>query len=251
MHVASVAANAIVQLYRAVSRLGELDRQILVFSISHDHTHVTIHGHYARIEGEKITFHRHQIRSFDISDQNGKEKWTTYHIVRKVYDYFVPIHLRRIRDALGQLATGLSFELSSASLESSRGVDQDGGGGGGDDDVAESASQEVSESSISSSRGIDRAKKPRLKPNAMLQQEIDANRERNKELKEQIQGLVQELREQKQEFREQREALGEQVKEQKEENKKLIQILDAMREQLKEQKEENKKLIQILDRKLS
>ena len=230
--------NAIVQLYRAVSRLEELDRQILVFSISHDHTHVIIHGHYARIKDEKITFYRHQIRSFDISDQNGKERWTTYHIVRKVYDYFAPIHLQRIRDALEQLATGLSFELSSASLESSRGVDQDGGG---DDDVVESASQEVSESSISSSRGTDRAKKPRLKPNAMLQQEIDANRERNKELKEQIQGLVQELREQKEEFRVQKEALFEQFKEQKE----------ALFEQLKEQREENKKLIQILDRKLS
>ena len=225
MHVASVAVNAIVQLYRAVSRLGELDRQILVFSISHDHTRVIIHGHYARTKGEKITFYRHQIRSFDISDQDGKERWTTYHIVRKVYGYFAPIHLQRIRDALEQLATGLSFELSSASLDSSRGVDQDGGGGG-DDDVVESASQEVSESSISSSRGTDRAKKPRLKPNAMLQQEIDANRERNKELKEQIQGLIQELREQKEEFREQREAMVEQLKEQKEENKKLIQILD-------------------------
>ena len=211
MHVASVAANAIVQLYRAVSRLGELDRQILVFSISHDHTHVIIHGHYARIECEKITFYRHQIRSFDISDQNGKERWTTYHIVRKIYDYFAPIHLRRIRDAIEHLATGLSFELSSASLEPSRGVDQDGVGGGGgddDDDTTESASQEMSESGISSSGGIHHAKKPRLKPIAMLQQEIDANRERNKELKEQIQGLVQELR-------------GE-----KENNKKLIEMLD-------------------------
>ena len=207
MHIASVAANAVVQLYRdrAVSRLEELDRQILAFSISHDHVHVTIHGHYARIEGEKITFHRHQIRSFDISDQEGKDRWVTYHFVRKIYDYFAPIHLRRIRDAIEQLSTGLSFELSSASLEPSRGVDQD--------DV-ESGSQDVSEI-ISSSRGADSAKKPRLKTNAMLQQEIDANRERNKELKEQIQNLMQLLKEQKEE-----------VKEQKEERQKLLQLLE-------------------------
>lgn len=194
MHVASVAANAIIQLYRdqAVSRLKELDRQILVFSVSHDHMHVAIHGHYARVEdGDKVTFHRYKLRSFDISDQDGKERWTAYHIVRKIYDYFAPIHLQRIRDAIEQLSTGLSFELSSASLESSCGVDQD--------DV-ESGSQEVSEV-MSSSRGGDSAKKAKLKTKVMLQEENDANRERNKELKEQIQSVMKQLQEAKEEKR--------------------------------------------------
>ena len=161
MHAASVAANAIVQLYRdqAVSRIGELHRQILVFSISHDHVWVKIHGHYARIEGDEITLHRYCIRSFDISDQNGKEKWTTYHIVRKIYDYFAPIHLQRIRDAIEQLPTESSLERSSTSLASGRGVDDD------------------------------------VNINAILQAELDVLKTQNKTLKEQVHKLLAEQKE--------------------------------------------------------
>ena len=164
MHVASVAANAIVELFRdrAVSQVKELDREILVFSVSHDHVNVKIHGHYARIEGDKITLHRHLMREFGLRDQNGREKWTTYHVVRKIYDYFAPIHLERIRGAIAQLSVGSSSGLSSASLESNPGIDKE----------TESDSQERTESA-SSSQGTERPKKPRLRPTAMLQQEID------------------------------------------------------------------------------
>ena len=177
MHIASVAANAIVELFRdpAVSRAGELHRKILVFSISHDHTTVRIHGHYARIEGDKITLHRHLIRSFDLRDQNSKEKWTTYHIVRKIYDYFAPIHLERIRDAIAQLPVDSSFGISPASLESSHGGDKE----------TESDSQEMAEGAPSS-KGTDRVKKPRLKPTAMLQQEIEWLRKEREEYKREM-----------------------------------------------------------------
>ena len=159
MHVASVAANAIIELFRdrAVSRVKELDREILVFSVSHDHVNVKIHGHYARIEGDKITLHRHLMREFGLRDQNGREKWTTYHVVRKIYDYFVPAHLERIRGAIAQLSVGSSFGMSSASLESNSGGDKE-------TESAEGAP---------SSQGTDRAKKPRLKPTAVLQKEND------------------------------------------------------------------------------
>jgi len=50
-HSGSIAVNALVQLYRASSRV-ELDRTILAFSISHDHSMAKIYGHYALIEGE-------------------------------------------------------------------------------------------------------------------------------------------------------------------------------------------------------
>ena len=174
MHVASVAANAIVELFRdpTVSRAGELHREILTFSISHNHVNVKIHGHYACIKGDTITLHRHLIRSFDLRDQNGKEKWTTYHIVRKIYDYFAPIHLGRIRGAIAQLSVGSSFGVSSASLEPSYEGNRE----------TESDSQEMAEGA-SSSKGTDRVKKPRLKPTAMLQQEIDWLRKEREEFK--------------------------------------------------------------------
>ena len=147
MYAASVAANAIVRLFRdrAVSGLEELHRKILVFSISHNHTNVKIHGHYACIDGDKTTLHRHLIRAFFLDDQNGKEKWTTYHIVRKIYDYFAPIHLERIRDAIAQLSVGPSFGLSSASIGSNPGIDEE----------IESNSQ--LEQSAPSSQGAERA----------------------------------------------------------------------------------------------
>ena len=184
MHVASVAANAIVELFRdpIVSRVGELHRKILVFSISHDHVNVKIHGHYACIEGDRITLHRHLIRSFDLRDQSGKEKWTTYHIVRNIYDYFAPIHLERIRGAIAQLFLGSSFRISSTSLESSYEGDKE----------TESDSQEMVEGA-SSSKGTDRTKKPRLKPTAMLQQEIDWLRKEREEFKKEREESNQQL----------------------------------------------------------
>ena len=46
------AVRGVVELYRAVKREKELHREILAFSISHDHRSVRIYGHYAIIEEE-------------------------------------------------------------------------------------------------------------------------------------------------------------------------------------------------------
>jgi hypothetical protein len=74
-HSASIAVNAIVQLYKAVGREGEINRKILTFSISHDNETVRIYGHYAVIDGKDITFHRCKIHKFSLIALNGKEKW--------------------------------------------------------------------------------------------------------------------------------------------------------------------------------
>ena len=223
MHVASVAANAIVELFRdrAVSRAGELNREILVFSISHDSVNVKVHGHYARIEGDKITLHRHLIRSFDLRDQNGKEKWTTYHIVRKIYDYFAPIHLKRIRGAIAQLPVDSSSGLSSASFASNPGVDTE----------TESDSQEMAESAPSP-QGTERPKKPRLKPTAMLQQEIDWLKKEREESKQQ---LAQERQERDRQWQESEQQLAQERQErdrQRQESEQRWQNqLEAQRQQ--------------------
>jgi len=90
-HSASMAVNAIVELYRAVSRVMELHQKNLFFSISHDDTIVKIYGHYALIDGDKTTFYRHLNHSFDITALDGKDKETAYNFTRKLYDIFVSL----------------------------------------------------------------------------------------------------------------------------------------------------------------
>lgn len=108
-HSASVAANAVVELYKAISRQKELDRKILTFSISHDNEAVRIYGHYALFNGENTSFYRHPIKKFDFTSEDGKEKWTTYKFTKNVYDHFFPIHLKRICAAVDQLPDQEAF----------------------------------------------------------------------------------------------------------------------------------------------
>lgn len=77
-HSMTIAVRSVIELYRAVKREKELDREILAFSISHDHRSVRIYGHYPVIDEDKITFYRHPIREFSFVEMDGREKWTTY-----------------------------------------------------------------------------------------------------------------------------------------------------------------------------
>ena len=231
MHVASVAANAIVELFRdrAVSRARELHGEILAYSISHDHVNVKIHGHYARIEGDRSTLHRHLMREFALRDRSGKERWTTHHLVRKIYDYFAPIHLERIRGAIAQLSVRSSFGLSSTSLASNPGGDTE----------TESDGQEMAEGAPSS-KGTDRAKKPRLKPTAMLQQEIDWLKKEREESKQQ---LAQEREESKQQLAQEREESKQQLAQEREEGNRQKQESE---ERFERQMQERNRQIELI-----
>lgn len=77
-HSMTIAVRAVVELFRYVKREKELNREILAFSISHDHRTVRIYGHYTLIDGNNTTFYRHPIHSFDFRALVGKEKWTAY-----------------------------------------------------------------------------------------------------------------------------------------------------------------------------
>ena len=136
----SLAVKAIVQLYRAVppldeprsenrasSRVMELDKKILAFSISHDYDVAKIYGHYASIQDDNTTFRRHLIRQFFLTNPNGRERWTAYNFTRKVYDTFAPIHLERIRAAIAQLT-----EPPSKPVRSGISVDTDTEAGSSD-----------------------------------------------------------------------------------------------------------------------
>jgi len=117
-HSMTVAVRGVVELYRAVKREKELHREILAYSISHDHTSVRIYGHYLVIEGDKTTFYRHPIRKFDFTD--GEEKWTAYKFTKNVYDIWMPLHFERICSAINNLPSGIDFGLSQSGPQSSQ-----------------------------------------------------------------------------------------------------------------------------------
>jgi hypothetical protein len=103
IHSMTMAVRAIVELFKLVKREKELHREILAFSISHDQSMVRIYGHYALIDGSRITFYRHPIRKFNFTRLDGKEKWTAYKFTKNVYDIWMPTHLRRICSIIDEL----------------------------------------------------------------------------------------------------------------------------------------------------
>lgn len=128
MHSASVAVKGIVDLYRRLNRQKELHRIILAFSVSHDNEAVRIYGHYALLDGDDTSFYRHPIKKFDITSEEGKDKWVAYTFTKNVYDIFVPIHLKRICSVVDQLPDPEVFNVqSSTSFVSNPGQDEDNG----------------------------------------------------------------------------------------------------------------------------
>ena len=130
-HSMTIAVRGVVELYRAVNREKELHREILAFSISHDHSAVRIYGHYALINGSTTTFYRHPIKKFDFTSEEGKDKWTAYKFTKNVYDVWMPTHLERICSVIDQLPPDLNFEVSQGSelqFTEASGLSQESGG---------------------------------------------------------------------------------------------------------------------------
>jgi len=126
-HSMTLAVRGVVELFRLVKREQELHREILAFSISHDHRSVRIYGHYPVIEGEKTTFYRHPIRTFDFTEQDGKEKWTAYKFTKSVYGTWMPAHFKRLCAAIDAIPPDIHFEVSEDSelqFTSSSGLSQ-------------------------------------------------------------------------------------------------------------------------------
>ncbi|EDN04894.1 predicted protein [Histoplasma mississippiense (nom. inval.)] len=97
----TLSVRGVVKLFRAVKREKELNRQILSFSISHDHRMVRIYGHYPVIDGNKTTYYRHPIHEFSFAALDGKEKWTSYKFVRAC-DWALS-HFKRLCSAINGL----------------------------------------------------------------------------------------------------------------------------------------------------
>ncbi|MCJ1403780.1 hypothetical protein MMC11_007003 [Xylographa trunciseda] len=114
-HSMTIAVRAVVELFRYVKREKELHREILAFSISHDHRSVRIYGHYPVINENNTTFYRHSIHTFDFTALDGREKWTAYKFTKNVYDVWMPEHLRRICSAIDAIPPDINFEVSRQS----------------------------------------------------------------------------------------------------------------------------------------
>ncbi|KAL9619741.1 MAG: hypothetical protein Q9160_005672 [Pyrenula sp. 1 TL-2023] len=106
MHSGSMAVNAIIQLYQSLGdqKATQLSGKVLVFSISHDNERVKIYGHYAIVQEGRITFLRYLIESFIFNIPGGQGRKRTYDFVREIYQTFYPQHLKRVQDALKELA---------------------------------------------------------------------------------------------------------------------------------------------------
>lgn len=105
MHSTSVAIRAIVRIeqeadkYRLEKKMASLNGQILVFSISHDQKDARLYGHYASIHGEKWTYHRYFIRSFNLFPERD-DIFALHNFVQNLFKIHLPIHVRRLKDAL-------------------------------------------------------------------------------------------------------------------------------------------------------
>lgn len=163
-HSMTLAVRGVVELFRLAKREDEVHQRILAFSISHDATTVRIYGHYPLIDGKDTTYFRHPIRSYDITDQNGKEKWTAYRFTRSIYAVFMPEHLERIRSAVDAIPADINFKVS---LNKSTPSDKES-----ESSSLSSSFQDTAETSPLA-EGAEPSKKPKLRPTVMLQQEID------------------------------------------------------------------------------
>ncbi|KAK5312873.1 hypothetical protein LTR93_011144 [Exophiala xenobiotica] len=126
-HSMTLAVRGVVELFRLVKREKELHRQILAYSISHDHRSVRIYGHYPVTEGTKTSFYRHPIHTFDLTALDGKEKWTAYKFTKGVYDIWMPAHFKRLCTAIDAIPPDIHFEVSEESelqFPSSSGLSQ-------------------------------------------------------------------------------------------------------------------------------
>ncbi|KAE9976117.1 hypothetical protein EG327_008222 [Venturia inaequalis] len=123
LHSMTVALKGIVELHRAVGRLHVVHRRILTFSLSHDHTCVSIWGHYPVITGKKVDYYRHQIKNFNFAELTGDDgstgmeygrKWESYQIVKNIYFRHMPELHTLLSEAIDQLPEGSDHQQAES-----------------------------------------------------------------------------------------------------------------------------------------
>lgn len=64
----------IVKLFRLAKHKNKVHQKFFAFSISYAATTMKIYSYYPLINRKNITYFRHFIRLYDITDKKGKEK---------------------------------------------------------------------------------------------------------------------------------------------------------------------------------
>ncbi|MCJ1386406.1 hypothetical protein MMC17_009532 [Xylographa soralifera] len=238
-HSMTLAVRGIVELFKLVKREKELHRKVLAFSISHDDETVRIFGHYSVIDGDKTTFYRHPIHKFDFTAVDGKDKWTAYKFTKNVYDIWMPDHYKLICSAIDDIPPDINFEVplggsftSNASADESELLNSQ--------DMATSAP--ASQESGFVVPPLPSAKKAKLMPQAMLEQEIERLREQNKQEREQSNQQLTELMKQMAQEKEERAQKEEQS------NQRHRELMDLLKGQMDRQKEQMDPQIEELNR---
>ncbi|MCJ1395927.1 hypothetical protein MMC18_008813 [Xylographa bjoerkii] len=211
-HSMTLAVRGIVELFKLVEREKELHRKVLAFSISHDNEAVRIFGHYSVIDGDKTTFYRHPIHKFDFTALDGKDKWTAYKFTKNV----------PLGGSFTSIASADESELNSQDMATSAPASQESG---------------------FVVPPLPSAKKAKLMPKAMLEQEIERLREENKQEREQSNQQLTELMKQMAQKEEQsNQQLTELMKQmaQKEEqsNQRHRELMGLLKGQMDRQKEQ-------------
>ena len=124
MHSCSVAVKALLKLeqkadqYREDKKFESLLGEILVYSISHDQKYGRLYGHYALVEGEKWTFYRHRIATFDIL-YNERDLLTLHNFAINILTLHGSKLLKRLQEAIAALpvSSTLSFSAGTINLE--------------------------------------------------------------------------------------------------------------------------------------
>jgi hypothetical protein len=227
----TIVLRGVVELYRRAGRVMDVHRRILGFSISHDDKNVRIYGHYPEIEGEKTSYYRHRIRSFDLADKNGEEKWTTYTFVYNLYAKFAPEHIKRIKEVVDLLPDPLAQPFSPTTVLS-------------DYQGTPNSQQEFAQPELPQGRVTNAALRHQIQQ--LIEQLIQQRRESGQQRKE----LMAQLEQQRKESEQHRKESEQQRKESEQQRKELMAQLEQQRkesvQQRKDSEEERKELLQML-----
>ena len=202
MHSCSVAVKALLKLeqtadqYREDKHFNDLLGKILIYSISHDQKDARLYGHYALLEGGRLTYYRHLIRKYDIA-HDERDLLTLHNFSRNVLTNYAPKVLKRLQKTIAALPVSPVLAFSPPSMDL------------GND------SQQGSQRLLQV-RDADGFVIPVLPASAQKLLE-----EREREQKEQMQRLEQQMQDQRQQMQVERE----QMQEQRQQIKDLTDLL--------------------------
>ncbi|KAK1045246.1 hypothetical protein LTR74_018188 [Friedmanniomyces endolithicus] len=225
LHDASVACSTVIKLYQKVLAAAELHRRILVFSVSYNQRVVKIFGHFAMIEGDNITYHRHPLFETNLVD-DASNRTTPYQIALSIWKHFFPVHLARIRDALGRQSSR-AMESFTAQL----GLEEDSASGAS----TPSSSQEDDPSATRLQEENVRLLTVMLKQQDEARQQAVLFERKIEQTERQTERLLAQIQRQSEQYREQMEQQKEEARQ------RLEQQKEEGRQRLEQQKEETRK----------